>query len=145
MSRKFEITVKGKSYDIAVERAAGGQALVKVNGEPIEVTYKETTETKSPAVSSPAAPPVSPVPQAPRKPAVAAPAAPGAITAPMSGLILEVMVKAGDQVKAGQIVIKLEAMKMENEIPAPADGTVKEIHVVKGAHVEEGQALLVIE
>lgn len=144
MSRKFEITVKGKSYEIAVERAAGGQALVKVNGEPIEVTFQETTETSSPAVS-PQAAPASPIPQAPRKPAVSAPAAAGAITAPMSGLILEVMVNAGDQVKAGQIVIKLEAMKMENEIPAPADGTVKEVKVTKGAHVEEGQTLLVIE
>lgn len=142
MSRKFEITVKDKHFLIEIEKAAGGQASLKVNGEPIELAYKETTERAVPS-AAPTAP--APVPPPASKPSIVAPSAAGAITAPMSGLILEVLVSQGTQVKAGEIVIKLEAMKMENEIPAPADGTVKEINVSKGTHVEEGQALLIIE
>ena len=63
----------------------------------------------------------------------------------MPGLILEIMVSAGDQVSAGTPVIKMEAMKMENEIPAPADGTVKTISVSVGDNVATDDTLMLIE
>ena len=68
----------------------------------------------------------------------------GAITAPMTGKILSVMVKKGVQVKAGQILCVLEAMKMENEITTPKTGTVQEVYVSEGSSVSEGEALFIV-
>ncbi|TEU06064.1 biotin/lipoyl-binding protein [Candidatus Bathyarchaeota archaeon] len=68
----------------------------------------------------------------------------GAVTAPMMGKIISVMVKKGDHVKAGQIVCILEAMKMENEITTPKAGTVQEVCVFEGSSVSEGETLFVI-
>jgi biotin carboxyl carrier protein len=68
----------------------------------------------------------------------------GAVTAPMTGKILSVMIKKGDQVKVGQILCVLEAMKMENEITAPKTGTVQEVYVSEDSSVSEGEALFVV-
>jgi len=68
----------------------------------------------------------------------------GAVTAPMMGKIVSVMVKKGDHVKAGQIVCILEAMKMENEITTPKAGTVQEVRVFEGSSVSEGETLFVV-
>jgi glutaconyl-CoA decarboxylase len=68
----------------------------------------------------------------------------GAVTAPMPGSILEVLVQAGDRVKAGDTVVKLEAMKMENDVKAARDGVVREVRVAKGSNVSVGEVLLVI-
>lgn len=68
----------------------------------------------------------------------------GVVTAPMTGKILSVSVKKEDQVKAGQILCVLEAMKMENEITAPKAGIVQEIYVSEGSSVSEGEALFVV-
>jgi len=68
----------------------------------------------------------------------------GAVTAPMTGKIVSVKVKKGDEVKEGQVVCVLEAMKMENEITAPRSGRIKEIRVSEGTAVNEGEILLVI-
>ena len=76
--------------------------------------------------------------------AAAAPAGGEAINAPMPGNILAVNVKAGDAVKKGQVLMVLEAMKMENEIMCPRDGKVVSVAVTKGATVESGAALCVI-
>ena len=70
---------------------------------------------------------------------------PGGIAAQLSGKVLRVEVKVGDAVEAGQRLIVLEAMKMENEINAPKDGTVKEVPVNEGDQVSEGQTLVIIE
>lgn len=69
----------------------------------------------------------------------------GAVTAQISGKVLKVNVKAGDAVSKGDVLLLLEAMKMENEIKAPSDGTVKEVPVVEGARVAEGDVLVVID
>jgi len=68
----------------------------------------------------------------------------GAVTAPMTGKIISVKVKKGDQVMAGQILCIIEAMKMENEITAPKAGTVQEVNVSERSSVSEGEVLLVI-
>ena len=73
------------------------------------------------------------------------PAAKGAITAQISGKVVRIHAKAGQRVSKGDVILILEAMKMENEIKAPADGTVKEIAVTEGQRVAEGDVLAVIE
>lgn len=106
---------------------------VNVNGTAYEVEIEEMT-------GAPAAAPVA-------APAAAAPAA-GAgesITSPMPGNILAVNVAAGDMVKKGQVLMVLEAMKMENEIMAPRDGKVTAVAVTKGAAVESGALLCTIQ
>ena len=106
---------------------------VNVNGTAYEVEIEEMT-------GAPAAAPVA----AP----AAAPAASGAgesITSPMPGNILAVNVAAGDMVKKGQVLMVLEAMKMENEIMAPQDGKVTSVAVAKGATVESGTLLCTIQ
>ena len=107
---------------------------VNVNGTVYEVELEELT-------GAPAAAPVA----APAPSAAAAPAASGEkVTSPMPGTILSVNVAAGDAVKRGQVLMILEAMKMENEIMCPCDGTVASVSVTKGAAVESGTLLCTI-
>lgn len=108
---------------------------VNVNGSLYEV---EIEEMEAPAAGA-AAPAAAQAPAAPKAPA--APAGGQQIKAPMPGTILDVRVQAGQPVKKGQVLVILEAMKMENEIQAPCDGTVGSVNVRKGDSVET-QALI---
>lgn len=105
---------------------------VNVNGTVFEVEIEEMT-------GAPAAPAVAPAPAAP-----AAPAGGEKITAPMPGTILAVNVTSGSAVKKGDVLMILEAMKMENEIMAPCDGAVTSVSVTKGTAVESGTLLCTI-
>lgn len=105
---------------------------VNVNGTVFEVEIEEMT-------GAPAAPAAAPAPAAP-----AAPAGGEKITAPMPGTILAVNVTSGSAVKKGDVLMILEAMKMENEIMAPCDGAVTSVAVTKGAAVESGTLLCTI-
>lgn len=119
---------------------------ITVNGTPYNVTVEEGTSSAAPVASAPAsAPAAAPAPQAVPK-AAPAPAAAGSIKvdAPMPGNILDVKVSNGTAVKAGQVLVILEAMKMENEIVAPQDGTVASINVNKGDTVEAGQTIVTL-
>ena len=111
--KNYRITVNGTSYDVSVEELAGGVAPVA-----------------APVAAAPAAP---------------APAAGGAgsvkVSSPMPGKILAVKANVGDSVKKGQVILILEAMKMENEVVAPEDGTIASIDVTVGASVESGDTL----
>ena len=109
--------------------------LVQVNGARYEVGVEEITN--APAIE--AAPKTEPV-----APAASAPAGGKTILSPMPGTILQVAVKAGDAVKRGQLLMVLEAMKMENEIQAPADCIVASVSVQAGATVSTGQLLLTL-
>ena len=117
--------------------------IVTVNGVAYNVTVEEGTGTAAASAPVAAAPAAAPVPAA----APAAPAAPAGaagsvtVTAPMPGNILDVKVKAGDSVKAGDTLLILEAMKMENEISAPQDGTIASVNVRKGDVVNSGDLL----
>ncbi len=120
--KNYRITVNGTAYDVAVEEMGAGAA---------------------PAVAS--APVAAPAPVATPAPA-AAPAASGAegkvkVVAPMPGKILSVKASVGAAVKKGDVILILEAMKMENEVVAPEDGTVASINVSEGASVESGDTL----
>lgn len=125
---KYNVTLNGKVYEVDVER---GEAIL-VN------MYDYAPPAPVQSVSPVAAAPAVAVPQA----AVTVALTGELISAPMPGNILDVRVKAGDTVKAGQIMIILEAMKMENEILAPRDGTVAQVAVSKGNTVNTGDSLL---
>lgn len=109
---------------------------VNVNGTVYEVELEEITGAVPAAAPAPAAVAAAPV--------AAAPAGGEQITSPMPGNILSVNVAAGDTVKKGQVLMILEAMKMENEIMCPCDGKVVSVSVAKGAAVESGTLLCVI-
>ena len=117
--------------------------IVTVNGVAYNVTVEEGTGTAAASAPVAAAPAAAQAPAA----APAAPAAPAGaagsvtVTAPMPGNILDVKVKAGDSVKAGDTLLILEAMKMENEISAPQDGTIASVNVRKGDVVNSGDLL----
>lgn len=112
---------------------------VNVNGTNYEIQVEEITaaEVKSVPAQAPAQAPAAPAP-------AAAPAGGESVNSPMPGTILSVNVKAGDAVKAGDVLMILEAMKMENEICAPVDGTVSAVSVNQGATVETGTVLCTI-
>ena len=137
---KYVVTLNGKNYEVDVTET---DAIVT------GVTQVPVMVAAAPAV---AAAPVAAPAEAPKaEEAPAAPAAPAAPTAsgtqvkaPMPGSILAVKASAGQAVKAGDVIIVLEAMKMENDIVAPCDGTVKEILVTKGSTVNTDDILAII-
>lgn len=119
---------------------------VNVNGTEYKVSIELISETEAatPVAATPA-PAAAPATPAPAAPVAAAPAGGEKVNAPMPGNILSVNVNVGDTVKKGQILVVLEAMKMENEIVSPVDGTVTFVGVSKGATVESGSPICVIE
>ncbi len=125
---KYKVTLNGRTYEVEVE--AGKAMLV------------DEYEAYAPAPAAPAAPAAAPA--APAASPAAALAAGEVVKAPMPGVVLKVQVQQGQAVKAGQVLIILEAMKMENEIVAPKDGTVAQIVAAKGATVESGAPLVVL-
>lgn len=123
---KYEVTLNGKTYEIEVEE---GKAIV--------------LDERAAAPSAPAAPAAAPAPAAPAPAAPAAPAGSGTpVNAPLPGTVLSVNVSNGQSVKSGDVLLVIEAMKMENEIMAPRDGTVTSVAVSKGQAVESGTALV---
>ncbi len=116
---------------------------ITVNGNVYDVTVEEGTSNGAPAAAPRAAAP-APRAAAPAAPKAAAPAgAEGSVkvAAPMPGKILGVKAAVGQAVKKGDVIVVLEAMKMENEIVAPSDGTIASINVAAGDSVEAGQTL----
>ncbi|MDD5901477.1 MAG: biotin/lipoyl-binding protein [Lachnospiraceae bacterium] len=119
---------------------------ITVNGVAYDVTVEEGTGAAAPAVAAPAAAAkAAPAPAA----KAAAPAASGAagavkVNAPMPGKILAVKTQVGAAVKKGEVILVLEAMKMENEIVAPQDGTVASVNVSVGASVESGEVMVTL-
>ena len=136
--KNFKVTVNGKTYEVEVEEIGGSASTPKVT-------------RPAPAASAPPPRPVAAAPAPKAKPKAAAPgntAADGSgtpIPSPMPGNILSINVREGDSVTKGEVLLILEAMKMENEIMAAGDGTVTSINVTKGATVSAGDTLLVVQ
>ena len=125
---KYVVTLNGKNYEVEVNET-----------EAVVTNISDAVYAPAPV----AAPAAAPAPEA--APAPQAVSASGTqIVAPMPGSIININVSAGQTVKAGDILIVLEAMKMENDITAPCDGVVKQVVTVKGATVNTDDILLVI-
>ena len=150
---KYQYKVQGVDYEVEIEEVEGNIAKVNVNGIPFEVELqKPINAAKHPQLSKPkveapkpvaAAAPVEAAPAAAPQPA--APAGAGnAIKAPLPGTIIDIKVQQGQQVNVGDIVLVLEAMKMQNNIEAEYAGTVTSITVKAGDTVMEGAVLLTI-
>ena len=143
--KTYQFKIGNNPYQVDILSVEGGIAKVSVNGIEYEVEM-ENAPAASP-VQAPAAAP-APAVQAPAAPAAAPVAAPAGnakkVTSPLPGVILSVNVSVGSQVKAGDKVAVLEAMKMENDIEAEVSGTVTAIHVQKGDSVLEGAAIVSI-
>ena len=146
---KYEYKVKGVDYEVEIQDIEGNIANVTVNGIPFEVEMKQPVKAAKQKVKlgTPAAAPVASASPASAAPAEkpAAPAASGKpVVAPLPGTINDIKVKVGDKVNAGDTVVILEAMKMQNNIEAESEGTIASINVNKGDAVMEGDTLVVI-
>ena len=119
--KKFNITVNGQAYEVEVEEVGGAVSA-------------------APAPKAAPAPAAAPAPKA----AAAVPAGAATVSAPMPGKIMSVAVKPGDAVKRGQVLLILEAMKMQNEIMAPSDGKVADVRVAAGQSVNTGDVMVVL-
>ena len=126
MIKKYNIVVNGNSYEVQVEELGTESSSVQ--------TPQKQTQVAKPS-------PIPSVQKQTQQPQVTS-AGGGIISAPMPGTINDVRVNVGDSVKKGQVLLILEAMKMENEIFAPNDGTVKSVNISKGASVNVGDILV---
>ena len=145
---KVTVKIEQKSYEVEVGDLNSRPILAVVEGETFEVWPEETTapaEVAAPAVvvSAQAARPAAPAQRPAAAPAPAAGGA-GAVNAPLPGTIVAIKVQEGDSVSAGQEIMLLEAMKMNNSIRAPRAGTVTKVYVALGEKVRHGQALVEI-
>ncbi len=130
---KYKVTLNGKTYEIEVTQ---GEAIVAAEYDAAAPVAAPAAPVAAPAAASAAAP-------AP----AAAPVAVGdgeVVASPLPGTVLDIKVQAGSAVKKGQLLVIVEAMKMENEILAPKDGTVSQVVASKGSTVDSGAPLLVI-
>jgi biotin carboxyl carrier protein len=123
--KRFNVTVNGKAYDVAVEEVGAGAAPMA-------------------AAPAPAAAPAAAAAPAPAAAPAQAAGAGEKVTAPMPGTILDVKAQSGQSVSKGDVIMVLEAMKMENDIVAPCDGTVTSIVVKKGDSVQSGDTLATV-
>ena len=153
--KKYQYKVQGVDYEVEIAEVEGKIAKVNVNGIPFEIEMQKpinaakhpalaATKRTAPVAAAPAAP-VQPV----EKPRPAAPAAPAAgagnaVKAPLPGTINAINVKVGDTIAVGDVVVVLEAMKMQNNIEAENAGTVTSILVNQGDAVMEGAVMLTI-
>jgi biotin carboxyl carrier protein len=152
---EYVLTINQKEYRAEVGEINADFALIQVNGQEYRVGLQQLAlgklmpvaapapESRPAAILAPLAVAGAPAPAAPPA-AAAAGEASSLVKAPLPGLIIDVKVREGEKVKAGQSIIVMEAMKMENQIQATTDGTVKKIFVKKGDNVAEGNAMVEI-
>ncbi len=132
--RRFQISVNGTAYDVAVEEVSADAAAPAVAPAPAAAPKVAPAVAPAPAAAPEAAPAAKPAATAGTK-----------VVSPMPGTIVNVNVAVGDTVKEGQVVMILEAMKMENDIVAACDGKVSAILVKKGDSVESNDVLMTIQ
>ena len=141
--KNFKFKINGTEYSVDINEVEGQEISLDVNGTPYKVTVDKEMKKKQVTVTTRTASKVSAAPSGVVQ--TSSPASKGSkVTTPLPGTILDVFVNVGDKVKAGQTVVLLEAMKMENNIEADVEGTVTEVKVRKGDSVLEGDVLVVI-
>ena len=143
--KEYKIKINGNNYNVTIDEVEDNVAKVEVNGTPYNVEFEKPIskpKTISVVNKPAAAPSAGPAPA--NKPAAVPAAAGGAtVNSPLPGVVLEIKVKDGDKVTKGQVIMVLEAMKMENAIEAPCEGTIT-VKAQKGDSVLEGATLAVI-
>jgi len=143
---RYELRIDGREYVVEVESVGPSDASVVVNG--VRYAVGITRRPAAPAAAWPPATPlvVAPPPptRAPARPAALAAGTGGAVQAPLPGLVLDVPVSLGDRVAIGDVIVRMEAMKMENDLKTSVAGVVKEIHTKTGDEVQLGQVLVVV-
>lgn len=150
--KEYKYIINGNEYSVNIETIEGNQASVTVNGKAydVEIVGKEVKKAKpvvapAPAAAAPKAAAPAPAAKPAAAPAAAAPAGAGeAFKAPLPGTIVDIKATVGQQVNVGDVVLILEAMKMENEITAEKAGTITAITVNKGDTVMEGTTMFTI-
>jgi len=143
--KEYKYKINGNLYNVTIGDIEDNIAHVEVNGT--HYTVEMEKKPKAAPAPKPVARPVAKPAAAPAAAPAAKPAAAGkcGVKSPLPGVILDIKVKEGDEVKKGQTLIILEAMKMENSINADKDGKVTAINVSKGESVLEGTDLVIIE
>ena len=142
--KEYKYKINGNEYAVCINEVNDTTANVTVNGEEFKVEWEKPKEEKPVVKVQPVAAKPAPAPT----PAAAAPVAAAkgnAIKTPLPGVIIDVKVNVGDDVKKGETVVILEAMKMENNINADRDGKVVAVQVTKGDTVADGAVLVVLE
>ena len=141
--KTYKMKINGNAYEVAVKNIEGTNVEVEVNGKAYNVELEQEAKPAPVVrpVARPAAAPATTTAPSPRPAAGAA----GATRSPLPGTVLSVNVTVGQSVKAGDVALVLEAMKMENNINCGKDGVVKAIYVQKGDNVLEGADLLLVE
>jgi biotin carboxyl carrier protein len=148
--KEYKYIINGKDYTVNIENLQGNQANVTVNGKAYDVEIvgrepKKVTPAAKPAAAPATAPKAAAPAAAPKAAAPAAAAGEGTpFKAPLPGTINDIKVAVGQQVNVGDVVLILEAMKMENEITAEKAGTITSITVQKGDSVMEGTTMFTI-
>ena len=135
--RNYTVTVNGKRLEAKLLSRENSRVVFDVGGKTYEVDVEANINRAS------AAP--TPIPSTHTKPQATKAAAPGSIVAPMPGIIVQIQVKVGDSVKAGQTLLTMEAMKMENNVTSSSTGIVKQLHVKPGDEVMNGQVLISLQ
>lgn len=148
--KTLKLEINDQEYIVTINEFSAYEAVVTLNGKTYTVGLNDlgieqvSDSHNSPTVAAPLPKPVqvplSPSPQISRQPNQVASAS--SVVAPLPGLILKILVKPGETVKAGQNLVIMEAMKMENDVQAPVDATVKSVLVREGDSVNEGDALI---
>lgn len=135
--KEYRININGTNYNVSIEEVATSNSNSPRVAEPVKTT---AAPTPAPVTEAPQSAPVE------KKTTVVPPVGGSdyVIKSPLPGIILDILVREGDTVKAGQKVILLEAMKMENNIESDKDGIVKSINVTKGDSIYEGDTLLIL-
>jgi biotin carboxyl carrier protein len=137
--RKFKFTIRGNEYEVQINSFEDNIAEIDVNGSVYQVELEEQIKTtKTPKL-------VRSKPVTTKEPAPKPVTSLSKAEAPLPGSIFKVNVKEGDEVKKGQVIMVMEAMKMENNILSEKDGVISKIHVSEGASVLQGDVLFEIE
>ncbi len=143
--KEYKLKINNNSYNVVIKDVTDDAVLAEVNGKK-HVVHIDTIEnlvsiaepqTSSPISAMPSAAPAPPQTSTP-------PAGAGSIITPIPGQIVSITVSLGEQVRTGQKLLVLEAMKLENSITATMDGTVSEILIAEGDVVNQGQPLIIL-